>query len=177
MSVLIIKIWEIRWYMVQYKGSKKNREMNDDEFDKFCKFSILDYSQDLIKSGACNEENALDCTKKEFNEILPQGKDTANNFIYVMENTQNEYIGYIWYEKCSENEGFICDFLILEKFRKKGYGKQTLILLENQAKEKKINRLSLSVFKFNEPAFSLYNCLGYKTFKEDSESMYMMKEI
>jgi len=139
--------------------------------------NISDYSQNLIKSGKCNKENSFDYAKKQINDSIPQGKDTANNFFYVMVNSQNEDVGHIWYAKCSEIETFICDFLVLEKFREKGYGKQTLLLLENEVKEKKLNKIGLNAFKFNKDAFSLYTCLGYKIIDEDSGSMFMVKDI
>jgi len=153
------------------------RRISDEEFDKFSKWSMSLYSQNLIKSGRCNEENALDCAKKDFNEILPRGKDTANNYIYIIVNSENEEIGVIWYDISSGKEAFICDFYILEKFRKQGYGEQSLFCLENEVKEKKVNRIGLNVFKYNSAAISLYNRLGYKINFEDSGSMYMVKDI
>lgn len=153
------------------------KEMSDDEFDKFAEWSISDYSQDLIKSGRCSKEKAFESAKKGFNEILPQGKYTKDNFIYVVVNSENDDVGLIWYVKYTESEAFIYDFLIFEKFRKKGYGKQTLLLVEEEVKEKGFNRIGLNVFKFNKPAFSLYKCLGYKIFNEDSGSIYMVKDI
>ena len=153
------------------------REMSDDEFEKFVENSVLDYSQDLIKSGFCSEEIAFNTAKKQFNDLLPQGKYTENNFLNVAVNSDNEAVGIIWYNKYNETVAFICDFLIHEKFRKKGYGKQTLLLLEAEAKEKGYNKILLHVFAFNKTAISLYDFIGYKIVKEDGGSIYMMKDI
>ena len=153
------------------------REMSDDEFDKFAEGDILAYSKDLIKSGLSSEENALENAKKSFNELLPQGKYTKDNYIYVVVNSDNEGVGFIWYQKYKEDIAFICDFLILEKFRKQGYGKQTLLLLEKEAKEKGLNKVLLNVFKYNKPAFSLYKSLEYKVRDEENENISMLKNI
>ena len=153
------------------------REMNDDEFDKFAEWDILDYSKDLIKAGLSSEENALEDAKKSFNELLPQGKCTKDNYIYVVVNSDNEGVGFIWYQKYKEDIAFICDFLILEKFRKQGYGKQTLFLLEKEAKEKGLNQVLLNVFRYNKPAFSLYKSLEYKIRDEENENISMLKNI
>lgn len=153
------------------------KEMSDEEFNEFFERSILSYSKDLIKSGMCNEETAFESSKKQFNELLPEGKYTKNNFIYIIVNNDNEELGHIWYEKYKENIAFICDFLILEKYRKKGYGRQTLLLVEEDAKEKGFNKIFLHVFKYNESAISLYESLGYKVFKEESAGIYMIKDI
>lgn len=153
------------------------REMSDDEFDKFAGWDILDYSQALIKSGLCTEENAFESAKKSFNGLLPQGKYTNDNFIYVVVNSYNEDVGIIWYQKYKEDIAFICDFLIFEKFRKQGYGKQTLLLLEKEAKEKGLNKILLNVFKYNKPAFLLYKSLKYKIRDEEAENISMLKNI
>ncbi|MGH4125390.1 MAG: GNAT family N-acetyltransferase [Clostridium sp.] len=153
------------------------REMSDDEFDKFTEWNILDYSQDLIKSGLCSEENAFESAKKSFNGLIPQGKYTKDNFIYVVVNSDNEDVGFIWYQKYKEDIAFICDFLILEKFRNQGYGKQTLLLIEKEAKEKGLNKILLNVFKYNKPAFSLYKSLEYEIRDEEAENISMLKKI
>lgn len=153
------------------------REISDDEFKEFIEKSVLDYSQDLIKSDLSSKENAFEDAKKQFDELLPEGKYTINNYIYTVVSSENEGVGIIWYRKNSESEAFICEFLIFEKFRKKGYGKQTLLLLDNDVKEKGFDKILLHVFRFNKTAFSLYDSLGYKIVKEDGESIYMLKDI
>ncbi|WP_390622777.1 GNAT family N-acetyltransferase [Clostridium argentinense] len=153
------------------------REMSDDEFDKLAEWDILAYSKDLIKSGLSSEENALENAKKSFNELLPQGKYTKDNYIYVVVNSDNEGVGFIWYQKYKEDIAFICDFLILEKFCKQGYGRQTLLLLEKEAKEKGLNKILLNVFKYNKPAFSLYKSLEYKIRDQKNENISMLKNI
>jgi ribosomal protein S18 acetylase RimI-like enzyme len=153
------------------------REMSDDEFDKFTEWNILDYSKDLIKAGLSSEENALEDAKKSFNGLIPQGKYTKDNYIYVVENSDNEGVGFIWYQKYKEDIAFICDFLISEKFRKQGYGKNTLLLVEKEAKEKGLNKILLNVFKYNKPAFSLYKSLEYKIRDEEAENISMVKNI
>lgn len=153
------------------------REMNDGEFEKFLEVSVLDYSRDLEKSGLSSKEEALENSRKQFDELLPRGKYTDDNFIYIVVNSENEDVGTIWYRKNNDKVAFICDFLIYEKFRKKGYGKGALILLDREVKEKGYEKILLHVFKYNKTAFSLYESLGYKVVKEEGNSVYMVKEI
>lgn len=40
------------------------RQMSDNEFDKYSEWITSEYSQNLIKSGECNEESASDYAKK-----------------------------------------------------------------------------------------------------------------
>jgi ribosomal protein S18 acetylase RimI-like enzyme len=95
----------------------------------------------------------------------------------VIVNSSDEGVGFIWYQKYKEHMAFICDFLILENFRKQGYGKQTLLLIEKEAKEKGINQIFLNVFKYNKPAFSLYKSLEYKIRDEENDNITMIKNI
>ena len=155
----------------------KFKKISDDEFDKFLKKSVLNYSEDLVKSGMCSKETAFNDSKKQFYELLPQGNNTKDNFIYIVVNNESEEVGHIWYKKYQEKVGFICDFLILEKFRKKGYGKETLLLLENDAKGKGFKKIFLHVFKFNENAIKLYKNLEYNILKEELKGLYMEKDI
>lgn len=155
----------------------KFRDMTDDDFNKFLEGSVLSYSKDLVKSGMYSEEAAFENSKKQFNELLPQGNYTKDHFLYIIENSENEGLGHIWYEKYENKVAFICNFLILEKFRKKGYGKQALLLVEEDAKSKGFDKIFLHVFRFNDPAISLYKSLGYKVIKEESGGMYLIKDI
>lgn len=151
--------------------------MTDDEFYNFLEGSILSYSKDLVRAGMDNAETALINSKKQFDELLPQGHFTQNHFLYIIESTEGEELGHIWYEKLKENVAYICNFFIFEKFRKKGYGKQALLLVEEDAKSKDLNKIFLHVFKFNDNAISLYISLGYKVFQVESGGMYLVKEI
>lgn len=155
----------------------KFREMTDGEFNKFLERSILSYSKDLVRAGMDSAKTALINSKKQFDELLHHGHFTQNHFFYIIESSDNEELGYIWYEKHKENIAYICNFFILEKFRKKGYGKQALLLVEIDAKSKDLSKIFLHVFKFNDNAISLYKSLGYKVFQEESGGMYLVKEI
>lgn len=155
----------------------KFREMNDEEYKVFVENSIQDYSNGLIKSGTCTEEEGFERAKNDFTNLLPDGKHTKDNFLYRIENNKQEDVGILWYIKQSESRAFIADILIFEDFRSKGYGRQTLLLLENEAKEKGVNMIALHVFKFNTIAFSLYSSLGYKVVHEESSGSVMVKEI
>lgn len=156
----------------------KFKFMTDDDFNKFREFSIISYSRGLVQAGLYSIENAYIHSKIEFDELLPLGNHTQNHFLYLIENIENEELGHLWFEKKLEGSiVFICDFLILEKFRNKGYGKQSLLLFEDVAKEKGFKKIALHVFRYNDNAISLYMSLGYKILKKESESMYLIKDI
>ncbi|MHA7963168.1 GNAT family N-acetyltransferase [Paenibacillus sp. CAU 1782] len=154
----------------------KIRNMSENEFEKFKEWSVNDYAEDLIKSNmSSDKEDAIESAEKEFNEILPMGLSTENNFLYVMINDSLDNVGFIWYEK-EDEAGFICDFLVMQNYRNKGYGFETMKWIEKDAKEKGMRKLKLSVFKFNEPAYNLYHKLNYKVI-EDNDGNVIMEKI
>lgn len=155
----------------------KLRKMTDEEFDKFAEWDIIDYSKELIKAGLSSEDDAIKDAKKSFDDFLPQGNHTKDNYIYVIANDNNDDIGFIWYQKFEEDIAFICDFLIIDKFRRCGYGRQTLFQVEKDAKEKGLKKILLNVFKSNVPAFSLYKSLNYEIRDQEGENISMIKDI
>jgi ribosomal protein S18 acetylase RimI-like enzyme len=106
-----------------------------------------------------------------------EGINTKTHHLYsIYDKESNKKIGIIWFkinENSSSNQQmFLYDILINEKYRGKGFGTQTMKKLEEKAKELKCNKISLHVFAHNNPAISLYKKMGYKI-----TNLMMSKEI
>ena len=74
-------------------------------------------------------------------------------------------VGMIWFavgEQDGQQIAFICDFLVHEAFRGKGYGKRALRGLEQKVKALGVTSISLHVFGHNRAAWALYEKLGYE---------------
>jgi len=156
----------------------KLRKMNQEEFETFSKYSIEHYADDLIKSGMETEEKAYEKSVSGFHQMQPDGLQTNDNYLYVIEN-ENVDIGWIWYQKYPKDNtcGFICDFLIFDEHKRKGYGKETLKTIEEDAKNNTIKKLALNVFKHNPNAYTLYLKMGYKIIRDNPSNTIMEKEI
>lgn len=152
-------------------------EMNQNEFDVFAEWSLKNYANGLIESGI--ELTPYEEAKSQFEKILPNGLLSSDNFLYIARNEFNEDVGIIWYQINQKNNdiGFICELFIYENHRRKGYGTQVLTAIENDARQHGINRLVLSVFKYNTPACELYYKCGYIKAIEREASMYLEKRI
>lgn len=153
------------------------RRMTDDEFKIFEERAILDYSKDLVRSGSCTEEESFNHAKDQFEDLLPDGNDSRDNYLNMIISEKDESLGILWSLKYSENTLFIADFLVYDQFRGKGYGKESLKLLETQAKELGLSKIMLHVFQFNSSAYHLYEHMGYKTVQEDDSGRHMIKEL
>ena len=140
--------------------------MNDQEFSAYIRSSIENYASEKVKSGNWKQENALNLAKEEFHRLLPDGIRTKDQYLLNIfdEKTENN-VGILWVGTSPRGNflgAFIWDFLIHEKFRRKGYATQALKELEKFLKAMEIKQVSLHVFGHNHEAIALYQKAGYK---------------
>lgn len=93
--------------------------------------------------------------------------------IFILEIGQNR-IGWFSIKKAKNSREGDFGMMIDEAYRGKGYGRQAMKLLEDQAKKLDIGKLKLQVFKDNLPAIKVYEKSGYK---KTHELILMEKKI
>ena len=133
------------------------------EFDTFLERAIPEYAAEHVRAGNWLESEALEKSRQEFKDLLPQGLNSADNFLYTLVNG-DEAIGMIWVKvkALPAKSGFIYDVFIAQGFRGKGYGKSLMLLLEEKAREMGLQSLALHVFGSNQAARKLYETIGYE---------------
>ena len=140
--------------------------MTETEFLGYSKNSIEHYAQEHVKAGNWHPSDAVLKAQKEFQELLPEGVSSKNQYIFTIEDDQADLkIGMIWFavrDNGLHRSAFIYDFIIDEQYRKQGYGMQTLIALEIKARVLGIDTISLHVFGHNHAAIALYQKAGYE---------------
>ena len=137
----------------------KLRPTTKAEYDEYLEKSIKSYANELLTSGMVPKENVEAEAQATFNRILPDGFNTKNHYFFHAYEKE-EFIGFIWYGM-RKDTAFIYDFYIAEKMRRKGYGRQVMILCEEDAKEKGAKAMALHVFGHNKAARALYESLDY----------------
>lgn len=150
--------------------------MSLEMYEIFYDYSTKDYANDLETSGKATKEEALLKAKEEFSQLLPKGLETRDNYIVTIL-FDEAVIGSLWYQKLNNNTLFICDILIFEEFRGKGYGKLTLQELEIVTKKLGLEQILLHVFSYNERAIGLYEKLGYVNASEEEQGSFYMKKV
>lgn len=76
---------------------------------------------------------------EEVQDMLPDGIDTESNYLKTIVDSMNKQcVGFMWY--LYENtdgiqQSFLCDFVIREPERRKGYAIQALTSMEYHASE------------------------------------------
>ncbi|EON70635.1 GNAT family N-acetyltransferase [Lysinibacillus sphaericus] len=139
------------------------KPMNQEEFKQYISYAIEDYAKDKIASGNWSEDEAIDLSKKSFDQLLPKDEKTKNNHLFSIFHN-DILVGMIWISQkaTNPNEGFIYDFVIFEQCQGQGYGKKAMKEAETIAKELGMNKIGLNVFGHNKIARGLYEKMGYE---------------
>lgn len=140
--------------------------MKQNEFDVFLEENIVRYADEKVKSGNWQAEDALERSRAEFKGLLPDGLQSKDQFIFdIYDGEQDLKIGILWVEvKMDEphRPAFIFDFVIDEPYRGKGFGKRSLLALDEKLTQMGAESVALHVFGYNTNAFELYKKMGYE---------------
>ncbi len=149
------------------------KKMTEKEYDLYYKTLADRYIKELLSSEASDEKSVKEMAEATIQRSLPNGYETKGQYLLNVFK-DNENIGYVWYgdRRGKDREAFIYDLMIYEDYRRNGFGKETIKLVEKQAKENNYETISLHVFGENEIAVKLYESLNYKPF-----SIHMSKEL
>ena len=154
------------------------RPFTRQEFSRYEEWSIGSYAEALICSGTETEKDALCVSAEEFEEMLPDGMDTPDNFFFYADNEYGDNVGFVWYTVVEKGEVFLSDFGVSPEYREQGYGAAILRKLEAELRAQGITLISLHVFDYNKPAIRLYTDMGYEVYTHlEPASTYMKKEI
>ena len=156
------------------------KPMNQDQYNNYITYSKNNYAQEITKARGISIEEAMQITNKEYDALLSDGLKSKNQYLYTIKNDTNENIGIIWFSSDSnhgDNELFLCDIEINKEFRGKGYGRESMNIVELKIKEMNIFTIGLHVFLHNEIACSLYNKIGYKEVKRGKAGVIMKKTL
>lgn len=143
----------------------KLEPMSDEQYETWLHLSMEEYAAEKVQAGNATEDEARDASKHEFNQLLPDGLNTADNYIFnVRDDDSDQIVGTLWLKVRNEGkEMFIYGIRMDENSRGKGYGRQTMQALEAFVKELGIPKISLHVFGYNDVAIHLYKSCGYVT--------------
>ena len=153
------------------------RPLRDDEFDAWVERGKAEYARDMIENAGAPPEQAHAKSEQDWASLLPQRVETPDQFIYAVEDAETgERVGDVWFAKReTQFEGsvaFVYSIEIGSEFRGRGYGREAMLLLEDEARARGLDRMSLNVFGGNEVARGLYRSLGYA-----ESAVWMAKQL
>ncbi len=139
--------------------------MSQSEYDFWSPRSRREYAADKARANKLTKSESELVAVSDFNRLLPDGLKTKDSFLYSVKNGE-QIVGFTWFviRGAQDNrKAFICDIIVEEELRGKGYGRSTMLLVEQEAKKLGLKQIGLHVFAFNERAVGLYQSLGYLT--------------
>ena len=139
--------------------------MTEAAFEEYVATSIQHYADEHVRSGRWSPDTASAQAEKEFAELLPDGTQTPGQYLLtLLDETTGQEIGMLWYgirEQAGVREAWIWDVNVAPPFRRQGYGRQAMAVLEQHVRERRLARISLHVFGHNAAARALYERMGY----------------
>lgn len=157
------------------------REMTEKEFAEYVLYSNEHHAIDLQKEKGISKEEAYRETEDGLKRMLPNGKETPDNYLMVIERQEDSaVVGYLWYMYDHRREDtylFLCDFFIFQEECRKGYGEDALYEMDEAARRLSCKKCVLFVANENMGARKLYEKCGYINRNERENGRYMDKDI
>jgi len=152
----------------------KLRPMRNDEFADWLPQMRDDYARSMIEEGGVSPESASQRAAAQTEQLFPGERPSAEQLVFVVE-ADGEAVGELWLadrddvlQRCL----FVYQIHIAEAHRGRGCGKAAMLLAEEEARRRGIDRLALNVFGRNTVARRLYLSLGY-----DENAIAMSKAL
>ncbi|MBR6006157.1 MAG: GNAT family N-acetyltransferase, partial [Clostridia bacterium] len=159
----------------------KFRNMTGEEFRTFKERSISEYAFDLMNGQNMTREEAFKNAEEEFDEGLADWPETPDQFVIKIDDTETgDEVGWMWYTYEDGEDGkqvFLCDFLVYEEFRRRGYASAALAEMERRAKADGLEYAALIVWDHNPAGQALYKKCGYEEKERDEGYALMKKKI
>ena len=152
------------------------RPLRDDELPAYRQRSERRYIEDISERGGVPRHLAEEKARRDFELLWPDGRPTEGQAIFAVEDAgTGEHVGYLWIAD-RDSQGrrvlWIYDIEIDERFRGRGLGRAAMTLVEEQARERGLERVELNVFGGNDVARNLYRSVGY-----EESAVWMRKDL
>jgi ribosomal protein S18 acetylase RimI-like enzyme len=151
------------------------RRMDEGEWDAWFAAALTSYADDLVALGGLDPVEAEAKARQDQEELLPQGRATPGHHFFFLE-AVGERVGSLWVAEERRETGpllWVYDLWIEPTARGRGFGRQAMLLAEQEARHLDQERIGLHVFRDNHAARALYLSLGYEvtTASERSEQL------
>lgn len=137
--------------------------MNEEQFRTFATHSSSGYAQDIEQTYLLPKDLAQRQALEIYNELLPDGLDTPEHYLFSLRSRTGEDVGVLWFGINSDHGSttlFIYDIEIHPHAQRCGHGKKALEHVESWARAHGIRRIELNVFAHNKAGLALYSAYG-----------------
>jgi ribosomal protein S18 acetylase RimI-like enzyme len=139
------------------------RPATREEFDEWLPRSEADYAEQIIASGSMRPELAREKARRDTQRSFPAGLDTPGQLVFrVLAGA--EPVGWLWLAVPGPDDpkmAWVYNVQVDAAYRGRGYGRQAMLLAEDEARARGMTSVGLNVHGQNKVAISLYDSLGY----------------
>ncbi|MET9012817.1 GNAT family N-acetyltransferase [Streptomyces olivaceoviridis] len=147
-------------------GGVTARPMTPAEYPAWRASETAGYVAGIVRSGALTPEEAARKADRDFEKLLPQGLETPDNTVLVLE-AAGEPIGTGWLRHGHlPGVTYGYSLYVQERHRGKGYGRAAMAAGEQVALAAGDSMLMFTVWGGNEVAMNLYTSAGYRVVEE-----------
>jgi len=140
--------------------------MTQTEFESYLEPAIADYAEGHVADGQWAPAEALEKARKEFQDLLPQGIQTPDQYLFTLVNDAQQKVGMLWFALRGgpgHGSAWVYDVRIDNAFQRHGYGSAAFGEMEKKVRALGGNKIALHVFGGNHAAREMYEKLGYET--------------
>lgn len=141
------------------------RPMTEVEFTTWLAEAVPAYAADKVASGQWASDAALDLSKKEHDQLLPDGLQTVDNHLYSVVDGGGAVVGVLWFAvrtKFNARIAYVFDIDVWPAHQRQGHGTRALQALEGEVQRLGLTGIALHVFGHNTGAQALYAKLGFQ---------------
>lgn len=135
--------------------------MSPERYSTWRTYAVAEYASDNVKSGRWQADQAAALSEADFNDLLPDGLDTADHWLWSVVAASGDEVGILWVARRQEGHAFIYDIEMNPAQRGAGYGTAAMRALEEWCRANGFSTIGLHVFGHNDGAWRLYKRLGY----------------
>ncbi len=135
------------------------------EFDVWRERIEKEYADEVAEAMRLTPEEAARKSAISFDGYLPDGVDTPNHTISVVEDSDGSEVGFLWIaieQMDGRNRLFVYDIEISPDERGRGLGREAMLLVEAEARAHGVGRIELNVWPSNHVARALYRSLDFE---------------
>jgi ribosomal protein S18 acetylase RimI-like enzyme len=136
-----------------------------DEIEAWLPRLAAEYAADIAGSGSLPLEEARQKAESDLRAQLTDGPDRAGQLIFRLI-AEEQPIGWLWlavpFPAGDPAMAWVNNVQVDEEFRGRGYGRQAMLLAEEEAAARGMTSVGLNVHGHNTVARGLYDSLGYQ---------------
>jgi ribosomal protein S18 acetylase RimI-like enzyme len=141
------------------------RPMIESEYAAWRAEVVPAYASDKVASGQWSRAESLDLSRKEYDELLPQGLATRDNFLFTIVDVQSAPVGVLWFAlktRFGTQIAYVFDISVKPERQREGHACRAFLALEDEARRLGLSGIALHVFAHNPGARALYEKLGFR---------------